>query len=178
MLEDGKPTTVSAVHTGASLNGDISFKNHHLKLATSSQYVDTKSPSHRPFSTVRCKHEVLSVRHGKHCIVNAPSAPYGDSFTRLDARRFRTEVHQCKLIADRGEIDYQTERRKAASDKDFCMLFTTIDRLEVELPPFSGIVDKSKIGHSTLARLRAGRSSLQQLVASISIWYLGRTSSE
>ncbi|KAK3826764.1 MAG: hypothetical protein J3R72DRAFT_12604 [Linnemannia gamsii] len=143
VLEDGKPTTVSAIHTGARLNGDISFKNHHLKLAISSQYVDTKSRSHRPFSTVRCEHEVLSVRNGKYCIINAPSAPYGDSFTGLDARRFCTEVHQCKLITDRGEIDYQAERRKAASDKDFFMLFTTIDGLDVELPPLSGIVDKS-----------------------------------
>ncbi|KAG0271060.1 hypothetical protein BGZ95_001193, partial [Linnemannia exigua] len=143
VLEDGKRTTVSAIHTGARLNGDIRFKNHHLKLAISSQYVDTKSPSHGPFSTVRCEHEVLSVRNGKHCIINAPSAPYGDSFTGLDARRFRTEVHQCKLTTDRREIDYLAERRKAASDKDFFMLFTTADRLDIELPSLSGIVDKS-----------------------------------
>ncbi|KAG0287648.1 hypothetical protein BGZ97_007036, partial [Linnemannia gamsii] len=143
VLEDGKRTTVSVIHTGARLNGDISFKNHHPKLAISSQHVDTKSPSHGRFSTVRCEHEELSVRTGKHCIINAPSAPFGDSFTGLDARRFCTEVHQCKLTTDRREIDYQAERRKAASDKDFFMLFTTVDRLDVELPPLSGIVDKS-----------------------------------
>ncbi|KAF9904571.1 hypothetical protein EC991_002560 [Linnemannia zychae] len=143
VLEDGKPTTISAIHTGARLNGDISFKNHHLKLAISSQYVDTKSPSHRLLSTVRCEHEELSVRNGKHCIINAPSAPFGDSFTGLDARRFCTEVHQCKLTTNRKEIDFQMERQKAASDKDFFMLFTIADCLDIELPPLSGIVDKS-----------------------------------
>jgi hypothetical protein len=35
------------------------------------------------------------------------------------------------------------ERKKAASDTDFFILFTSKDRLEVELPWLSGIVDGS-----------------------------------
>ncbi|KAK3819964.1 MAG: hypothetical protein J3Q66DRAFT_335951 [Benniella sp.] len=142
-LEDGKPTKISEIHTGARLNGDIEFTNHHLKLAISSQHVDTKSTNHRPFSAVRCEHETLNVQKSEHCIVNAPSAPYGDSFNGLDSRPFCTEVHQCKLITGSESIDYQAERRKAASDKDFFMLFTSQDRLDIELPLLSGIVDKS-----------------------------------
>ncbi|KAI9240171.1 MAG: hypothetical protein BYD32DRAFT_459061 [Podila humilis] len=143
VLEDHKPTTISAIHTGARLHGDINFTNHHLKLAISSQHVDTKSTSHQPHSTIRCEHETLSVHKGEHCIINAPSAPYGDSFIGLDARSFCTEVHQCKLIANGQGIDYHTERKKAASNRDFFMLFTSKDRLDVELPPHSGVVDGS-----------------------------------
>ncbi|KAI1302690.1 hypothetical protein EDD11_005566 [Mortierella claussenii] len=145
VLEDGKATRMSAIHTGARLNGDIRFTNHHLKMAISSRQADTKSTSHRlPLWTLQCEHETLNVRKGKHCIINAPSAPFGDSFTGLDTRPFCTEVHQCKLITDgQGVIDYQAERQKAASDRDFFMLFTSKERLDVELPPLSGIVDRS-----------------------------------
>ncbi|KAG0011184.1 hypothetical protein BGZ82_003099, partial [Podila clonocystis] len=95
-------------------------------------------------ATFRClKSRTLNVRNGEHCIINAPSAPYGDSFVGLDARRFCTEVHQCKLIAAGAGIDYRAEREKAASDRDFFMLFTSKDRPDVVLPPLSGIVDGS-----------------------------------
>ncbi|KAF9328712.1 hypothetical protein BG006_008144 [Podila minutissima] len=91
----------------------------------------------------RCEHETLNVHKGEHCILNAAAAPFGDSFTGLDTRPFCTEVHQYKLIADGRRIDYQAEREKAASDKDFFILFTSKDRLNVALPPMSGIVDRS-----------------------------------
>ncbi|KAG0342727.1 hypothetical protein BG000_002072 [Podila horticola] len=147
VLEDRKPTTISAIHTGARLHGDIKFKNHHLKLDVSSRHVDTKSTSHWRLSTIQCEHETVNVRKGEYCIINAPSAPYGDSFTGLDARTICTEVHQCKLIADGEGIDYLAERKKAASDRDFFMLFTSKARLDVELPPLSGIVDGSNWTH-------------------------------
>lgn len=95
------------------------------------------------FWTIHNENEMLNVLKGEHCIVNAPSAPYGNSFTGLDAMMFCTEVHQCKLITDDGVIDYQTERRKAASDRDFFLLFTTKDWPDIELPMLSGIVNKS-----------------------------------
>ncbi|KAF9536709.1 hypothetical protein EC957_009924 [Mortierella hygrophila] len=143
VLEDGELTRISAIHTGARLRGNINFTNHHLKLTVSSQHVNTKSYSHRFVSAVRCENKTVNVRKGKHCIINAPSAPYGDSFTGIDAQPFCTEVHQCKLITDGARIDYQAERRKAASDNDFFMLFTSQNHLDVELPPLSGIVDGS-----------------------------------
>ncbi|KAF9310054.1 hypothetical protein BG003_008980 [Podila horticola] len=143
VLEDREPTKISAIHTGARLHGDINFTNHHLKLTVSSRHVNTKSKSHRFISVVRCENETVNVRKSRHCIINAPSAPYGDSFTGLDTQPFCTEVHQCKLISDGARIDYQAERRKAASDNDFFMLFTSQDHLDVELPPLSGIVDGS-----------------------------------
>ncbi|KAF9372310.1 hypothetical protein CPB97_001349 [Podila verticillata] len=147
VLEDREPTKISAIHTGARLNGDIKFTNHHLNLVISSRHINTKSKSHRIVSAVRCENVNVNVRKGEHCIVNAPSAPYGDSFIGLDTNPFCTEVHQCKLIADDARIDYQEERRKAASDNDFFMLFTSKDRLDVELPLQSGIVDRSNWEH-------------------------------
>ncbi|GJJ67660.1 hypothetical protein EMPS_00006 [Entomortierella parvispora] len=148
VLGDGEPTTISAIHTGARLRGDIHFKNHHLKVAVSSKQVDTKSTIYERMTlTIHCEHQTLSIRRFEHCIINAPSAPYGDSFTGLDTQGFHTgfrmEVHQCKLIADGGGIDYQAERKKAASDRDFFIMFTSKDQLEVDLPPLSGIVDGS-----------------------------------
>jgi hypothetical protein len=85
VLNDGEHTTISAVHKGARLNGDINFMNHHLQLAISSKHVDTKSTSHGFHSTVGCEYETIYIRNSNHCIINAPSAPFGDSFLRLDA---------------------------------------------------------------------------------------------
>ncbi|KAF9946076.1 hypothetical protein BGZ72_000707, partial [Mortierella alpina] len=91
VLGDGEPTTVSVMHSGARLNGDIRLKNHHLKLAIASKQVTIKSSSHGLFSSFPGEHELLSVRYSKHYIINAPSTPYGDSFTGLDTRRLFTE---------------------------------------------------------------------------------------
>ncbi|KAF9580471.1 hypothetical protein BGW38_002878 [Lunasporangiospora selenospora] len=143
VLEEGEHTTISAIHKGARLNGDIQFTNHHLQLAISSNQVDTQSTSYFPFKTIRCEHETLKIRNSEHCIINAASAPFGDSFLGLDAQRFCTEVHQCKLVADGEQIDYEAERSKAASKYDYFMLFTSQERQEIELPSLSGIVDKS-----------------------------------
>ncbi|KAF9095501.1 hypothetical protein BGX27_001265 [Mortierella sp. AM989] len=147
VLSEGEHTTISAIHTGARLNGDISFRNHHLRSAISSKHVDTKSTSHSLFSSFPCEHGTLSVRKSDYCIINAPSAPFGDSFLGLDTKKFCTEVHQCKLIADGGRIDYQAERDKAASAKDFFLLFSSSDHFDVTLPPRSGIVDMSNWEH-------------------------------
>ncbi|KAG0351792.1 hypothetical protein BGX24_007764, partial [Mortierella sp. AD032] len=89
----------------------------------------------------------VDIRNGEHCVINAPSAPYGDSFVGQDTQPLRTEVHQCKLITDGGRIDYKAERSKAASDRDFFMLFTSQDCPDVELPSLSGIVDRSNWAH-------------------------------
>ncbi|CAJ0757880.1 13597_t:CDS:1, partial [Entrophospora sp. SA101] len=40
----------------------------------------------------------VNVWEGKHCIINAQSAPYGDSFLALDQSKYNNpnEVHQAK----------------------------------------------------------------------------------
>ncbi|GJJ77568.1 hypothetical protein EMPS_09927 [Entomortierella parvispora] len=144
VLEDNKPTSISTIHAGARLNGDIRFTNHHLHLAIASHQVPTKSASYpRIMPTVRCENVNVNIRKGDHCIINAPSAPFGDSFTGLDTKPFCNEVHQCKLVADGGKIDYFAERGKAASDNDFFMLFTVTTLPNFALPSLSGIVDGS-----------------------------------
>ncbi|KAG0380321.1 hypothetical protein BGX24_008999 [Mortierella sp. AD032] len=75
MLDEGEPTTISAIHAGARLNGNISFINHHLKLDLSSHQVDTKSTTYRHHSTLRCENDEVDIRNGEHCIINARSAP-------------------------------------------------------------------------------------------------------
>ncbi|GJJ78218.1 hypothetical protein EMPS_10577 [Entomortierella parvispora] len=178
VLGDGEPTAISAIHIGARLRGDIHFKNHRLKVAISSKQVDTKSTGYgRMTSSILCEHQMLNIRQYEHCVINAPSAPYGDSFLGLDVRGFRTEVHQCKLIADGGRIDYQAEREKAASDKDFFIMFTSKDRLEVDFHHFRELWT-DQIGHSTLDHLPAERPFSLQLVPSISIEHNAKISNE
>ncbi|KAF9156216.1 hypothetical protein BGX20_004293, partial [Mortierella sp. AD010] len=142
VISEGKETSVKEVHRGARLNGDLVFNNHHLELEFSSGQVDTKSTGYSMDLAIPTEHNNVHVREGRHCIVNGQSAPYGDSFLGLDTDPFRMEVHQCKLTTS-GDTDYLVERTKAASEDDFFILFTSKDRLNVELPPLSGIVDGS-----------------------------------
>jgi len=51
------------------------------------------------------------------------------------------EVQQYKLLNDNSTLNYNDERNKAASKKDFFILITTKD-LDVKLPQNSGIVNK------------------------------------
>ncbi|KAI8598234.1 hypothetical protein EDD21DRAFT_193182 [Dissophora ornata] len=142
--QDGKRTRISEVHKGARLNGDIEFTNHHLQLELSSRQEDTKSTGNLSNTwTIQTEHSQVNIHEGKHCIVNGTSAPYGDSFLGLDAEPFCTEVHQCKLVMDAHGVDYLSERNKAASDRDFFILYTSKGKLDVELPVLSGVVDRS-----------------------------------
>ncbi|KAK3810919.1 MAG: hypothetical protein J3Q66DRAFT_404319 [Benniella sp.] len=131
VLEDSERTSISAIHTGARLNGDIQFTNRHLALEVSMNQVDTKSTAY-DFSgpLVQCSQGKVRVSDGTHCIINAPSAPFGDSFLGLSAKSFCTEVHQCKLITSSSDrIDFHAEIGKAASPNDFFILFTAQKRL-------------------------------------------------
>ncbi|KAK3821633.1 MAG: hypothetical protein J3Q66DRAFT_154461 [Benniella sp.] len=169
VLREGERTKISVIHAGARLRGNIEFENRHLALERSCQRVDTKSTEHSKMLSprIRCSNADVDVRQGTHCIINAPSASSGDSFLGLSVPHgedflglsvphgedflglkapssFCTEVHQCKLVnSDNDRIDFQAEREKAACCDDFFILFTTQSRLDVELPPLSGIVDKS-----------------------------------
>ncbi|CAG8845859.1 27105_t:CDS:1, partial [Gigaspora margarita] len=90
----------------------------------------------------------VNVREGKHCIINTPSAPYGNSFLGLDQsiNDNPNEVHQAKRWKTKSLSlnDYQSERNKSACDKDFFILFTTAKNCNFKLPMNSGIVDGLK----------------------------------
>ncbi|CAG8433446.1 1783_t:CDS:10 [Diversispora eburnea] len=81
VIEEDELTTISEVHVGARLNGDIQFKNHNLRLEIAKHHTDTKSKSLTASEfNVDCHNSTIDVRQFKHCIINAPAAPYGDSF--------------------------------------------------------------------------------------------------
>ncbi|KAF9093994.1 hypothetical protein BGX27_001539 [Mortierella sp. AM989] len=141
VLEDEELTTISTVHAGARLNGDITFKNHHLALEISSHQEVTKSTP-RNSTQVKCENNNVDIMKCRDYIVNGVSAPHGDGFLGLDAQPFCTEVHQCKLV-NNDPINYLVERKKAASDSDFFILFTSKVKLDVQLPNNSGVVDMS-----------------------------------
>jgi hypothetical protein len=43
VIRDNEPTTISGIHTGARLNGDIEFINHNLKFEFTQSKTDTNS---------------------------------------------------------------------------------------------------------------------------------------
>ncbi|RHZ76437.1 hypothetical protein Glove_197g38 [Diversispora epigaea] len=146
VIEEDELTTISEVHTGARLNGDLQFKNHNLRLEIAKHHTDTKSKSLTTGEwNVDCYNSTIDVRQFKHCIINAPASPYGDSFLSLDQPDTETsnEIHQFKLrIKAVSKKEYQEAREKSASENDFFILFTTAN-CNIEIPKRSGIVDKN-----------------------------------
>ncbi|CAG8691070.1 16884_t:CDS:2, partial [Racocetra fulgida] len=85
VIEEDELTTISEVHAGARLNGDIQFKNHNLQLEVAKRHTDTRSKTLTGNEwDVDCYNSTVDVRQFKHCIINAPASPYGDSFLSLD----------------------------------------------------------------------------------------------
>ncbi|KAF9424621.1 hypothetical protein BGZ76_003497 [Entomortierella beljakovae] len=148
VLDDDEITTISTIHSGARLgDDDFVILNRRLVVAVASSQVDTKSTSHDINSwLVQADHGNVQMADGRHCIVNAASAPFGDSFLGLlgqDSQPLCTEVHQCEHVEDSNSINYIQERSKAASERDFFILYSSSARLELDLPPRSGVVDQS-----------------------------------
>ncbi|CAG8696086.1 10260_t:CDS:2, partial [Racocetra fulgida] len=146
VIEEDEPTSISEVHAGARLNGDIQFKNHNLQLEVAKHHTDTRSKTltAREWNVV-CYNSTVDVRKFKHCIINAPASPYGDFFLSLDQPDTESpnEIHQYKLrkkVVSKKE--YQEEREKSASENDFFILFTTAN-CNIEIPKKSGIVDRN-----------------------------------
>jgi hypothetical protein len=132
VIEEFELTSISEVHAGARLNGDVQFKNYNLQLEIAEHHADTKSTANK------------CVRHFRHCIINAPASPYGVSFLSLDQPGIKklNEVHQFNLQKKAVSLkEYQEEREKAASEDDFFILFTTAN-CNIEIPKMSGIVDR------------------------------------
>ncbi|CAG8606483.1 11470_t:CDS:2, partial [Dentiscutata heterogama] len=128
VIEDNELIMISDVHAGARLNGDIQFKNLNLRLEIAKHHTNTKSKSLTTSEwNVDCCNSTVDVRQFKHCIINAPASPYGDSFLSLDqpGTESPNEVHQFKLRKKAVSKKYQVEREKSASENDFFILFTT-----------------------------------------------------
>ncbi|CAB5381545.1 unnamed protein product [Rhizophagus irregularis] len=145
-LDEGEMITISTIHHGARLCGDIKFKNHHLQLDESSHQVDTSSTNSKDL--IACEHENVDLRTCTNCILNASGAPYGDMYLRLDMPNYMKnvhEVHQYKKL-DKTPLtqdDYNEERKKASSVDDYFMLITTKDCSNITIPNNCGIVDKN-----------------------------------
>ncbi|CAI2189932.1 16769_t:CDS:2 [Funneliformis geosporum] len=146
VIEEDELTTISEIHAGARLNGDIQFKNHNLRLEIAKHHTDTKSKSLTASEwSVDCYNSTVDVRQFKHCIINAPASPYGDSFLSLDqpGTESPNEIYQFKLRKKAvSKKEYQEEREKSASKNDFFILFTTAN-CNIEIPKRSGIIDRN-----------------------------------
>ncbi|PKK69814.1 hypothetical protein RhiirC2_712365 [Rhizophagus irregularis] len=143
IYEEGEIISVLDIHSGARLNGDISFKNHHLRSYISSHWVDSSSKIKEP--TIQCEHVLVDVKDYTYCIINGVSAPYGDAFIRLDTTlQSANEVHQYKYYDENSSFsqdDYINERNKSASADDYFMFYITKNECNINLPDKSGIVD-------------------------------------
>ncbi|KAF8956431.1 hypothetical protein BGZ46_002378, partial [Entomortierella lignicola] len=146
-MADGQFTSISQVHHGASLSNDIAFRNHPLDISVAHFQTSTKTTLlNRFYWPVICSRGFVSIRDHKNIVLNASSAPYGDAFLSLDSMPTVNEVHQYKFYTGDSIVNqelYNREREKAAGRDDFFLLITTQNAQRIELPPNSGIVDRS-----------------------------------
>ncbi|CAG8650524.1 1473_t:CDS:2 [Funneliformis mosseae] len=144
VYENGEVISMSKLHFGAYLNGDVKICNMPLILERAVKQTPTNSSALKN-SMVQCENGQINVLEGKYCIINCCNAPAGDSFCgiRVDSNRSCfTEIHQCKLVkSDVNDNMFKNERQKAADKKDYFILFTT-GRCTANLTWFSGVVDK------------------------------------
>ncbi|CAG8697167.1 7442_t:CDS:2, partial [Acaulospora colombiana] len=120
VIEEDELTTISEVHAGARLNGDIQFKKHNLQLEIAKNQTDTKSENLTAREwNVDCYHSTVD-----------PGTKSPNEIPQFKQRQ--------NLIS---QIVYEEERKKSASKNDFFILFTTAENCNVELPKHSGIID-------------------------------------
>jgi hypothetical protein len=147
VVGDNTTTTISQVHAGARLNGDLAFTNHSLRLQSAVHREKTNSSSRSGrIWKVDCDRENVNVWDFKHCIINGTSASSGDIFLGLDVAGNRppvTEVEQCKAytVAHVTAPQFLAEREKSASADDFFLVYTMDEKCSFDLPHNSGIVD-------------------------------------
>ncbi|KAF9359457.1 hypothetical protein BGX26_012269 [Mortierella sp. AD094] len=145
-LKEGQPTTISALHFGARLKGDISFISHHPNPVSAMKQTDTRTlEGNYDKWIIESNDGRVNLREHRHIVLNAKSASAGDTFLSLDAQPTANEVHQYKFHTSDSIIDqekYEKERKKAASTVDFFILFTTQKAPNIMLPVNSGIVDR------------------------------------
>ncbi|CAG8570504.1 4279_t:CDS:2 [Diversispora eburnea] len=145
VIEEGELTTMSEIHAGTCLNGDIQFKNYNLELEITRHQTDTNSENHTTSNwDVEFQNSTTNVQQFKHCIINTPSSPYSDAFLSLDQQdaKFSNEIHKYKLMKKLiTQEEYIQECEKFSSRNDFFILFTTAENCNINLPKQSGIVD-------------------------------------
>lgn len=150
IFEKGRLLTLTELHHGAKVTGDITFGNHHLKLSKAIHHTNTRTNiSNKTQWLVTCLESTTNMRECQHILQNASSAPYGDAFLCLDCPNSSTpinEVHQYKLYSGQrkvSEAEYQKERQKAASPTDFFILYTSQERpCNFSLPQNSAFVSQ------------------------------------
>ncbi|CAG8447029.1 967_t:CDS:2, partial [Acaulospora colombiana] len=104
VIEEDELITISDVHAGARLNGDIQFKNHNLRPEIAKHHTNTKSKS-------------LTTSEWNVDCCNSTVDPGTESLN---------EIHQYKLREKAvSKKEYQKEREKSASENDFFIFFTT-----------------------------------------------------
>ncbi|KAJ1540256.1 hypothetical protein HK096_011144 [Nowakowskiella sp. JEL0078] len=139
--EDGAIINIDSLHSGALLNGDFQFTNHHLKFEKASSRVSTKAG--RKTLKVPYEQGVVNASECGYYIVNAPGAAAGDGFCGLKKEDGAVihEVHQAKLLQnDFNEESFNIEREKAVTKEDYFILFTT-STYTGNIPNFSAVVD-------------------------------------
>ncbi|CAG8472747.1 13632_t:CDS:1, partial [Gigaspora rosea] len=141
---NGEEISMSQIHSGARINGDVKICNVPLILERAVKQTPTNSSALKD-SMVQCENGQINVFEGRHCIINCCSAPAGDSFcgVRFNSNNYCfTEIHQCKLVkSDVNDDMFKMERQKAADKNDYLILFTT-GRCTANLTWLSGVVDK------------------------------------
>lgn len=148
IFENGKLLTLTELHYGAKITGDIAFRNRHLTPSKAIYHTDTRTNiCNKTQWLVTSLEGTTNMRECQHILQNASSAPYGDAFLCLDSPNSSTpvnEVHQYKLYSGQRNIreaEYQKERQKAASSTDFFILYTTQEHSgNFSLPQNSALV--------------------------------------
>jgi hypothetical protein len=146
IFPDGSKTSISEIHAGARLSGDVKVINRHLKLRQAARRHPTATTSSRGPALVECTTATINLRKCQDCVMNAAGAPSGDYFLGLKARekpQALNEVGQCKSYGDSklSKEMFDKKRSKAASENDFFLLYTTDSESNFELPERSGIVN-------------------------------------
>lgn len=144
LMEENDITSITEVHRGARLQGNIKFKNHQLNepVCAIHQTATKTTQSNETKWSIQTTDGPTDVRKYKHIVMNACGASAGDSFLCLDTELVASvnEVHRYKST-DITQEDYTREREKAAADQDYFLLFTTQDKVPAfDLPYKSGIV--------------------------------------
>ena len=146
VFEDKSEVSMSEVHRGARICGDLTFFNHHLISAVADKQTKTKSTDvNRDSWIIETNIGTVDLREHKYILINQKSASAGDTFLSLQTRSGSlTESHQFKLYGENTSFtqnDFKTEWNKAAGDNDYFFLFTTKSDLDwIELPHHCGIV--------------------------------------
>ncbi|CAG8715913.1 6839_t:CDS:2, partial [Funneliformis mosseae] len=117
MVNDNEVTTIAKIHTGARLNSDFQFINHHLELEIAIHQEDTNSANYTGIKKeIKCDNGIVDVR----------------------------KVHQYKKLKKiLNETNFQKEREKSSSPMDFFLFYTTTKINYFSLPKNTGYVDKS-----------------------------------